>query len=89
MDIINLRGDLRIRLNISPAAQTYWAAVYLPVIRQGWIRPGAAAVIRVDRTRRAQSCCGFLNTKTGDVDVVAMAWQDTDNIIPVLREITR
>lgn len=57
-------------------------------LRRAWIHHTDPGVIRVDRNRKAQSYCGFLNNKTGTVDLFAMDWQNTTNIISVLDQLT-
>lgn len=58
-------------------------------LRRAWIHSTDPGAIRVDRSRKAQSYCGFLNNKTGTVDLFAMDWQNTTTIISVLSQLTQ
>ena len=57
-------------------------------IRKAWIHRDDPSVVQVDHKRQAQSYCGFLDHNTGKVDLFTMDWQNTENIIAVLRELT-
>ena len=57
-------------------------------IRKAWIHRDDPGTVQVDRVRQAQSYCGFLDHNTGKVDLFTMNWQNTENIIAVLRELT-
>ncbi|BAC17150.1 IS630 family transposase [Corynebacterium efficiens] len=53
-------------------------------VRKAWIHKGHPTTLSVDRVRQAQSYIGFLSQSSGEVDLLRLAWQNTDTIIEAL-----
>ena len=58
------------------------------ILRRAWHRTGATTKLRVNRIKQAQSYIGFLHEHDGTVDLTALDWQNTNNIINALMELT-
>ena len=58
------------------------------ILRRAWHRTGATTKLRVNRIKQAQSYIGFLHEHDGTVDLTALDWQNTSNIINALTELT-
>ena len=58
------------------------------ILRRAWHRTGATTKLRVNRITQAQSYIGFLHEHDGTVDLTALDWQNTNNIINALTELT-
>lgn len=52
--------------------------------RRAWLRRGERTVIKVDRTREAQSFIGFLNQKTFACKTYRMTWQNQKEVLKAL-----
>jgi len=59
------------------------------LLRRAWLRKGKKTVIKEKRERRYQNFIGFLNLKTGDNYLFRLDWQNQENIIPVLIQLSK
>ena len=58
------------------------------LIRRAWLRKGRKTVIKERKEKKYQNFIGFLNLKTGHDLLYRLTWQDQDQIIPVLVNLT-
>jgi len=57
--------------------------------RRVWLPRGEKTVLKVNREKIRQNYFGALNIETKKEELVLLSWQNTDNIIEALRELTR
>jgi len=57
--------------------------------RRAWLKRGKKTVIKEKKDKQYQSFIGFLNLKTGEDLLYRLAWQNQENIIPVLTKLTK
>lgn len=57
--------------------------------RRAWLKKGKKTIIREKRERKYQNFIGFLNLKTNEDLLFRLDWQDQENIIPVLTNLTK
>jgi transposase len=55
--------------------------------RRAWLPEGRKTVIQVDRQRRAQSWIGFLDQRTGQVELDRLPWQNGKEILAALHRL--
>lgn len=59
-------------------------------VRRCWVKRNEKTVIKVTRDKsQYQSYFGALNLKTGTHELIRLLWQDTENTIEALRELTK
>ncbi|MDO5082320.1 MAG: IS630 family transposase [Arachnia propionica] len=58
------------------------------ILRRAWYTRGAKTTLKVNRITQTQSYIGFLHETDGSVDLIALDWQDSDNIVNALTELT-
>ena len=58
------------------------------ILRRAWYARGTKTRLRVNRIKQSQSYIGFLHETDGSVDLIALDWQDSDNIVNALTELT-
>lgn len=54
------------------------------IVHKAWVHKNHPTTLKVDRQRQAQSYIGFLNNSSGQVDLMRLDWQNTENIIAAL-----
>lgn len=52
--------------------------------RRAWLNKGERTIVKVNRTREAQSYIGFLHQRSGICSTVEMAWQNQDEVLKAL-----
>lgn len=57
------------------------------IIRQAWIERGKKTKLKVNRARQSQSYIGFLDQKTGKVDLHSVDWQQSSTIVGALKSL--
>jgi transposase len=62
-----------------------WETIY----RRAWIKKGEKTIIKAQSDKKRQHYFGALNLNTQQHELVRLDWQDTQNIIEALRELTR
>lgn len=59
------------------------------ILRRAWIKRGEKTMITVESDKRKQHYFGALNLKSHRHELIALDWQNTENIIEALRELTK
>jgi transposase len=55
------------------------------ITRRAWLKRGQRTVLKVNRDKQSQSYLGFLSQKSFVAEVYEMAWQNTDEVLKVLK----
>lgn len=70
---------------VADEARITWEAE----IRRAWLRKSEKTIIKVHRSNEYQNYFGTLNLKSKRAHIIALAWQDTDEIIRALQELLK
>lgn len=59
--------------------------IWEAIIRRAWLPKGKKTILKVVRSREYQNFFGCLNLKTGKAHIYKMSWQNTEEVIKVLK----
>jgi len=57
--------------------------------RRAWLPKGEKTILKVSREKIRQNYFGALNLKSKKEELISLSWQNTENMIEALRELTR
>lgn len=57
-------------------------------LRRAWIRKGEKTIIRTESEKKRQHYFGAINLKNGKHELIRLDWQDSENMISALRELS-